>query len=79
MACAVRDDAIAALQGEGDRDVLIAALEDMSAGLGRLDRSWQSLAAYAAAAAAVLRGRRAQEIDPSLARHLEAIKAAARS
>jgi hypothetical protein len=79
MASTVREDAIAALRGEGDRDVLISALDDMAAGLGRLDRSWHPLATYAAAVAAVLRGRRVPEIDPPLARHLEAIKAAARS
>jgi tetratricopeptide (TPR) repeat protein len=79
MARTIREDAIDALRGKGDRDVLIPAMEGMAASLQGLDRSWHPLAAYVRAVMAILRGRTVPEIGPPFARHLEAVKAAARS
>ncbi|MES1243980.1 MAG: tetratricopeptide repeat protein [Acidobacteriota bacterium] len=79
VARTVREDAVAALRGKADPDVVAGAMEEMAAGLQALDRSWHALAAYAGAVAAVLRGRPAPEIGWPLDRHLEAVKKAARS
>jgi tetratricopeptide (TPR) repeat protein len=79
MARTIREDAVDALRGKADRDAVVPAMEGMAASLQGLDRSWHPLAAYVRAVVAVLRGRTAPEIGPPFARHLEAVKAAARS